>query len=146
MDEVLEVSSKQKIANCGKVRVAYPSITTISFASSEEEHLKTPESAIPYTFEDALVLANIPIFRAMTDVTGLTRKMADSTKKSTLEDACDTMFDALNKSAKKAEMALDLLYSADPIELMPPHYIEEGLLWLKRTLEELSKSPLTQEV
>ncbi|MBO2902712.1 AAA family ATPase [Aeromonas dhakensis] len=146
LDEVLEVSSKQKIANCGKVRVAYPSITTISFVSSEEEHLKTPESAIPYTFEDALVLANIPIFRAMTDVTGLTRKMADSTKKSTLEDACDTMFDALNKSAKKAEMALDLLYSADPIELMPPHYIEEGLLWLKRTLEELSKSPLTQEV
>lgn len=145
LDEVIGVSSVQKIASCGKVRVAYPSITPIVFASSDEQPI-TSESAIPYTFEDALVLANIPIFKTMSDVTGLTKKMADSTQKATLEEACDAMFDALSNSAKKAEMALDLLYSADPSTLISPCYIKEGLDWLKATLEELAQPKSTQEL
>ncbi|WP_019276430.1 hypothetical protein [Vibrio coralliilyticus] len=56
------------------------------------------------------------------------------------------MFNALNESAKKAEMALDLLYSVDPSSFMPPLYIEEGLDWLKTTLEELAQPQPAQEV
>ncbi|WP_050946452.1 AAA family ATPase [Vibrio coralliilyticus] len=73
LDEVIGVSSEQKTANCGKVRVAYPSITPIIFTSDDEQPA-APESAIPYTFEDALVLANISTFKGMADKTGLIKK------------------------------------------------------------------------
>ncbi len=43
------------------------------------------------------------------------------------------MFEAL-KTGKKAEMALELLYTTDPNNLTPPAYIAEGLKWLQEKL------------
>jgi hypothetical protein len=143
LDGIIETSSEKKITICGKVRVAYPSLTKVAFASDHEQSAN-PDTAIPYTFEDALVLANIPLFKKMSGETGLTKKMAASTQEATLEDACGAMFKALDKSAKKAEMALDLLYLTDPRDLMPPLYIQEGLDWLKAILKELAQPQLTQ--
>ncbi|MEQ5810010.1 AAA family ATPase [Alteromonas sp. NFXS44] len=145
LDEVVTIPPEQKIASCGKVRVAYPSITPIAFTSNEVQPI-AQESAIPYTFEDALVLANLSTFKGMTCKTGLIKKMANATQKTNLIDACEEMFNALDKSAKKAEMAMDLLYSVDPCTFVPPLYIKEGLDWLKTTLEGLSQPESSQEV
>ncbi|ENM5760224.1 AAA family ATPase [Vibrio mimicus] len=144
LDEVVEVFSEQKVSHCGKVRVAYPSKILVTLLP-DSKGLTGFRSAIPYTFEDALVLANLPIFQRMTQVTGLTKKMADATKKECFDETCEDMFNALDKSAKKAEMALDLLYSVDPGTFRPPYYIKEGLSWLKTTLEALAHPKSTQE-
>lgn len=141
LDEVLNATREQKIASNGKVRVAYPCASSIQFEDTKEEaEQPEEESAIPYTFEDALVLANLPVFRAMTGKIGLTKKMIEAVDKQTLDEVCQSMFDALDKSAKKAEMALDLLYSVEPSIFKPPQYIAEGLDWLKN--EVINGSPL----
>lgn len=141
LDEVLNATREQKIASNGKVRVAYPCASSIHFEDTKEEAEQLEEeSAIPYTFEDALVLANLPVFRAMTGKIGLTKKMIEAVDKQTLDEVCQSMFDALDKSAKKAEMALDLLYSVEPSIFKPPQYIAEGLDWLKN--EVINGSPL----
>lgn len=57
-----------------------------------------------------------------------------------LDTACHFMFCALDKNAKKAEMALDLLYSVEPSTFKAPHYIAEGLNWLEKEL--INSSPL----
>jgi predicted ATP-dependent endonuclease of OLD family len=128
LDEVLEASPEEKITDKGLVRVAYPCSTKIQYLSGKDE------DAIPYTFEDALVLENLTMFKAITDSTGLVKKMAAAVKKATLDEACKDMFNALDKNAKKAEMALELLYTTDPNSLKPPTYIKEGLDWLKTML------------
>ncbi|MCC4262864.1 AAA family ATPase [Oceanimonas baumannii] len=141
LDEVLNATPEHKIASNGKVRVTYPCSSSIQFKDTKDETEQPEvESAIPYTFEDALVLANLPVFRAMTGKIGLTNKMIAAVDKQTLDEVCQSMFDALDKGAKKAEMALDLLYSVDPSTFKPPQYIAEGLDWLKN--EVVNSSPL----
>jgi predicted ATP-dependent endonuclease of OLD family len=127
LDEVLAARPQEKITDEGLVRVAYPCLTKVQYLSENED-------AIPYTFEDALVLENLTIFKAMTDSKGLVKKMAAAVNKTTLDEACKDMFDALDKNAKKAEMALELLYTTEPNLLEPPAYIKEGLDWLKTML------------
>ena len=127
LDEVLAATPQEKITDEGLVRVAYPCLAKVQYLSENED-------AIPYTFEDALVLENLTIFKAMTDSKGLVKKMAVAVNKTTLDEACKDMFDALDKNAKKAEMALELLYTTEPNLLEPPAYIKEGLDWLKTML------------
>ncbi len=131
LDEVLAITPEEKTANDGLVRVAYPSLTTIQYEVTSGTE---PEQVIPYTFEDALVLANILLFKDMTDKKGLIKKMADAVNSETLNEACKSMFEALDKNAKKAEMALELLYTTEPNLLVPPQYVEEGFDWLKTKL------------
>ncbi|MFA0480511.1 AAA family ATPase [Vibrio splendidus] len=145
LDEVIGISSAQKVSQCGKVRVAYPSKIMVTLPTNNKG-LVGFKSAIPYTFEDALVLANLPTFKCMTQVSGLTRKMADATQKTTLDETCQEMFEALGKSAKKAEMALDLLYLVDPSTFRAPYYIHEGLSWLKTNLDGLVQPKSSLEV
>lgn len=127
LDDILSAPDDQKIANNGKVRVAYPCRVSVQFNESDS----VEEDAIPYTFEDALVLANLEKFRNMSGTTGLIKKMVEAVKQPTLDAACQSMFGALDKNAKKAEMALELLYLVEPDSLEPPKYIVEGLDWLK---------------
>ncbi len=141
LDDVLGVTPEQKIAGGGMVRVAYPCAASIQFKDVKEANQPDLESAIPYTFEDALVLANLPVFKAMKGKTGLIKKIVEAANKPTLDEACEAMFEALDKNAKKAEMALDLLYSVEPSTFKPPQYIAEGLDWLKN--EVINGSPLT---
>lgn len=141
LDEVLNATPEQKVASNGKVRVAYPCSSLIQFKDAKQgTEQPDKEPAIPYTFEDALVLANLTVFRGMTGKIGLTKKMIAAVDKKTLDEACQSMFDTLDKSAKKAEMALDLLYSVEPSTLKPPQYIAEGLDWLKN--EVVNSSPI----
>lgn len=127
LDEVLSVKLKDKV-NDNFVRIAYQYEIKVNYASSKAK-------AIPYTFEDALVLSNITLFKNKTSSIGLIKKMADAVNKPTISEACQAMFEALNKNSKKAEMALDLLYTTEPSELEPPQYIKEGLIWLQERLK-----------
>ena len=127
LDEVLSVSSEDKVSDeC--VRVAYQYEISVQYSRSEEK-------VIPYTFEDALVLSNIDLFRKKTSTTGLTKKMVEAINKPNLSDACESMF-KLCEGGKKAEMALELLFTTEPSDLKPPQYIEEGLNWLQDQLNK----------
>ncbi len=128
LDEILAATPEEKTTDERLVRVAYPCLTKIKYLSEKDEE------AIPYTFEDALVLENLKMFKAITDSKGLIKKMADAVNKATLDEACEDMFIALGKNAKKAEMALELLYTTEPNLIKPPAYIKEGLEWLKTML------------
>lgn len=130
LDDVVSLKDEDKVSSNGMVRAAYPCEVFVKFEESRQD-----EKAIPYTFEDALVLANIPIFRQMQNEKGLIKKMAEAVNQENIDAACQSMFDALDSNAKKAEMALDLLYTTEPRELNPPQYIAEGLEWLKDTLD-----------
>jgi predicted ATP-dependent endonuclease of OLD family len=126
LDEVLDASSDEKIKE-RKVRVSYQQEVEIEYSG-------TTETLIPYTFEDAIVLTNIEYFEGLRYPKGLIKKLASAVNLSKAEDACEAMFEALSKNSKKAEMALELLYSAEPEELTSPAYISEGLEWLKGEL------------
>lgn len=54
-----------------------------------------------------------------------------------LDQCCDALYKALDDD--KAEMALDLMFCADPSNLNAPKYIQEGLDWLKNELEFASE-------
>ena len=113
----------------GCVRVAYQHEISVQYSGNEEK-------ATPYTFEDALVLNNIDLFKEKTSATGLIKKMSKAVNKSTLSEACQSMFNELGEGRKKAEMALELLYTTEPEDLKPPKYIEEGMEWLQDQLNE----------
>jgi len=93
----------------------------------------TTWKAIPYTFEDALVLSNIQTFKEISKSTGMLKKMVDALKNNTdIETIRSQLFEALN--GEKAKMALDLLFNIDPTTLTMPFYIKEGLEWLEDML------------
>ena len=128
LDELLDLSDDKKQSDDETVRVAYQCPVNVEYKEAEEK-----QEAIPYTFEDALVLTNMSLFTKMDKTTGLIKKLSDSLNESTLDETCQAMFEAL-KTGKKAEMALELLYTTDPKELNPPAYIVEGLEWLQEKL------------
>ena len=129
LDDLFEAKESKKIKD-GFIRVAYQTEIDLKFNGKDVK-------AIPYTFEDALVLSNLDYFGPLNDVKGLIKKMSSALKLSTINDACDKMYNALTENSKKAEMALELLFRSDPGELNTPSYIAEGLQWLE---DELTKN------
>lgn len=135
LDEVLNASAEQKITPNGKVCIAYQYDISVVYDDI------TAEEALPYTFEDALVLNNLQFFRNNNGSTGLIKKMSNAVSKPTLSEACKEMFNSLI-SGKKAEMALDLLFTTQPQDLKIPNYIDEGLKWLNEKLSpQFEKKP-----
>jgi len=110
------------------LRSAYQFPVKITINGNEEE-------ALPYTFEDSLVLENIDIFKEL-EGTSLIRKF--KTHIENHEDAAqlsDALFKELKGTSDKAKFALDLLYEL-PETFNVPAYIQEGLEWLQKELEE----------
>ena len=128
LDKLLGFSDDKKQSEDKTVRVAYQCPVSVKNKEGEDE-----QEVIPYTFEDALVLTNMTLFEGMDDTTGLIKKLSESLNKNTLDETCQEMFEALD-TGKKAEMALELLYTTDPNNLTPPAYIAEGLKWLQEKL------------
>jgi len=128
--EVMELPCSEKETENGLIRVAYQYPISVVFKEGEKE-----VEAIPYTFEDALALSNIELFKGLDVNTGLLKKMKESLSLVDVQAASKSMFAALGKPAKKAEMALELLYLKEPSELSTPRYISEGLEWLQRKLD-----------
>ena len=96
--------------------------------------LQPPALALANTFEDALVYENPDLF-AKLEGHGLIAKFRDALASATdLEDLATQAFEAL-ANGKKAEFALDLIYSEEIKDLKVPAYIHEGLSWLADQLK-----------
>jgi predicted ATP-dependent endonuclease of OLD family len=125
LDEVLELDDMDKVK--GTVRVAYQCEISVSYGEGNKE-----AEVIPYTFEDALVLSNVELFKKLGKSTGMVKKMHLAFNKPNLDECCQQLYEEL--SGSKAQMALDLLFDVEPEALCIPKYIEEGFEWLKQEL------------
>lgn len=108
-----------------------------------------PAEALANTFEDALVYENITLFKLMNGagLLGRIRKSLDATID--LRDLAEKLAADLEKGGK-AELAMELLYSAEIDKMTVPAYIDQGLVWLanqlKRKEDGISgKSPVEPE-
>ena len=129
LDELLNLSSEDKIMKDLPIRVAYQK--PIEFNDGDNKI-----TVYPYTFEDALVIENKDSFKAITDATGLLKKMVEASKKDDLKELVKDTYTIINdKQAKKAEFALDVLYFEDPQKIKTPSYIKEGLDWIEEQLK-----------
>tara|TARA_R110002110_G_C13469307_1_gene719836 strand:- start:4128 stop:6350 length:2223 start_codon:yes stop_codon:yes gene_type:complete len=133
------LSSCSLVSDDGYIRVAYQGQISAQYKTGEGK-----SKIIPYTFEDALALSNIELFRTMTNTKGLLKKLCASLSENSIFDASNKMFAALQGSDRKAEMALELLCLQEPSDLSVPLYIANGLQWLeqklKSNLEDLEAS------
>lgn len=94
-----------------------------------------PDTAFPYTFEDALAFENIAFFAAFGG-SGLVRKFREAIGAGGGAAAMGSrMYQAL-KDGKKAEFALDVLEADGFDGLVVPRYIAEGLEWLLGQLKK----------
>jgi hypothetical protein len=121
LDTVLRMPEHEKIR--GKVRIAFQYGIPIKFGKEEEAE------AFPYTFEDAIALTNPELFKKEKP-TGMMKKCRMLLTSIRLNSAVKNY---LALKDDKAEMALDLLYCADPAELAAPKYIQEGWTGLKKS-------------
>lgn len=127
------------------VRVAYQRPVAVTVPGSAQ-----PETAYPYTFEDALAFENLAFFSAL-DGAGLVRKFRDAIRVGGSANAIgERMYLAL-KSGKKAEFALDVLEVENFDNIVVPGYIAEGLEWLlkqlkKKQVEILPREEQTQQL
>ncbi len=110
------------------VRVAYQSPIEATFKGETTE-------ALSYTLEDAIVLANLDLFKTLPG-TGLIAKFRTAIAESANLSALSVALKAAIDGGGKAEFALDLLDIEKPGSLMPPAYIKDGLLWLASQLEQ----------
>lgn len=128
LDDLLGLDFEDKVIQDLPIRVAYQKSVTFSDSPGVVAH--------PYTFEDALVIENKELFKAIDHSTGLLKKMvAASSKDDMLEFIGETYLVITEPQAKKAEFALDVLYFEDPGNLNTPSYITEGLQWIESQLK-----------
>lgn len=131
VDSLLELESagKVKVYDADfSVRVAFQTPVSIKLLADAE-----PSDAIPRTFEDALVLENIDLFRNING-TDLLGKFKEAIAASTdAQSLCEKLFTTLD-SVSKAGFALDVLFLKDLKSVRVPKYISEGLDWLQEKL------------
>ena len=140
LDELFDLTDKQKQSENGLVRVAYQ--CPIALSNNEDEF---EGEAVPYTFEDSLAWTNREMFLEIEGSKGLLKKLQEALKQEIIENAENHMFKAL-KRGKKAEMALELLYLSEPNKLEPPRYIADGLKWLQTSIENRRDGISTESV
>jgi predicted ATP-dependent endonuclease of OLD family len=133
LDDLLDAKDSEKIKNYDdgfSVRVAYQSPLRVRLTDES-----SPTELLPNTFEDALVYGNLKLFRSVQGE-GTIEKFRNALEKGkSAQDIGQRMFAILEKSAKKAEFALDLLaLEGNPWPVAPPTYIGEGLAWLQDQL------------
>lgn len=130
IDSLLDLDSDKKVS--GNVRVAYQTGVKVKLNDDTEE-----TTGYPYTFEDALALSNVELFKneKLKGKGLVTNFMESIISEKTVEDCCQSMFYTLTP-AKKAPFAIDLLYLDKFDKLLTPEYIKEGLEWLKSKLNE----------
>ncbi|WOF16132.1 AAA family ATPase [Methanoplanus sp. FWC-SCC4] len=124
LDKLIDLGEEEKKSKNNLVRVAFQCPIEISSFDNKE--------AIPYTFEDALVLTNAELFKG-NKATGLLKKLILALSEQDLDEVCEKMFSSF-KDGVKAKMALDVLYDFDIDYLNIPTYIGNGLKWLEYEL------------
>jgi len=125
IDKLLNLSFRNKVLKHNPIRVCFQNEININ-----------GQQIYPYTFEDALVLENIEVFKSIDHSSGLLKKMVTATAESDIRNTAKKAYEAIiATSAKKAEFALDVMYLKDPEKLNTPKYIEEGLKWVEDQLK-----------
>lgn len=110
-----------RVAYQTPVKVVWPATGTIA------------QTALPYTFEDALVFENLDFFSKL-DGVGLVKKFSNAIARSDdLAQIGKDLFDAL-RTGTKAEFAMNVLGAEGFEDLTVPGYIAEGLHWLEEQL------------
>jgi len=134
-DELLGLSFAEKSVSYDapysySVRVAYQIPLTIDYKSDKAVE------ALSSTLEDAIVYSNIELFSDDLTGTGLINVFNNFVKnKNNFTELHAGIYSTLHKNnVKKAEFALDLIYSIDPEKIIVPLYISEGLHWLQEQL------------
>jgi predicted ATP-dependent endonuclease of OLD family len=131
LDQLLDKPEAEKVKVYDdenfSVRVAYQSPVQATFKGETAE-------ALSYTLEDAIVMANLDLFETLPG-TGLIAKFRTAISNSANLNALGSALKLALEGGDKAELALDLLESEDPLLLKPPPYIKDGLLWLAGQLE-----------
>lgn len=142
IDGLLEATAQERTRD--HVHVAYQQAHLIEWSDAGDS-----AKAYPYTFEDALVLTNLAVFRKTKFRRGLAKKCSEAVGLAQdVQDLQDRLFGCL-KDAKKAEFAMDLMELDDDAfgSLRCPPYISEGLEWLQDRLAARRHEALgTQEV
>ena len=128
LEKLFDLTDVKKVSKDKLIRVAYQYPIKIDFA--EEQNVEV----CPYTFEDALVFSNIPVFKNIQNATGMLKKMQTALNQDSAKKASTEMFKEL-ETGKKAEMALELLYIEND-SVKSPKYIKDGLNWLEGKLKE----------
>lgn len=132
IDDLLELHYEKKIRN--NVRIAYQTPIDVKWDHEKEE----TSTICPYTFEDALIMTNLKLFRqeglrkmgAITTIANLLKKSDSATSFQ------NEIFKKLgnNSGFQKADFANGLLYTDVFDKLQAPTYIQEGLEWMKECL------------
>lgn len=132
VDDLLALDGKGKTID--NVRISFQ--TPISVHWDAE---KGNEEICPYTFEDALVMTNLVLFKQdKLGKKGSITTMANLCKKSSSPTEIQIkIFEKLenNGGFQKAEFANGLLYEEQFDSIEAPAYIQEGLVWLKAYLD-----------
>lgn len=111
------------------VRFAYQTPVMVSLDATKAEE------ALPSTFEDALAFENVDYFRTLAG-SGLTSKFREILNtEADVASGASKLHDALT-SGSKAELALDIMASANFDTMKPPRYISEGLHWLEDRMKK----------
>lgn len=142
IDELLDVLPKAKIKQYPDffaVRVAYQCPITIELGNPPSQG-----EALSNTFEDALVFENLSIFKTL-EGDGMIKKFKKAVNDNTTAVSLGGAFFEILYDGKKAEFALDLLYSQEPASLKIPTYINEGLAWLQEQLDKRHLDILIQD-
>lgn len=138
-DTLLDIPYKDKVVNINtpydySMRIAYQIPIKINFNGANNQEV------LSSTFEDSFVYSNLGTFKDLDDPNAgtLMKKFHNVIKESTsLEELQTNVYTTLREvqSDKKAEFALDLIYTFDPANLTIPNYIAEGLKWLEDFLQ-----------
>lgn len=122
-----------------KKEKAYDALFAVRVAYQIPLQVSVPKGAIPEevlcnTFEDALAFENLDVFGDYTgtgQIKAIKKRIEESKNPAELSQK---LFDFL-QNARKAELALDLLFEQDPKKLAVPTYIAEGLTWLQERMK-----------
>lgn len=133
VDDLLAMAGADKIVN--NVRIAFQTPINVKWENDKD----VITEVCPYTFEDALIMTNLELFRqeglkkmgAITTIANLLKGSAS------VEDLQEKIFEKLESKSgfQKADFANSLLYREDFENLKAPLYIKESLDWLKTYLD-----------
>ena len=134
LDKLLDIKPDAKVKQYPetplfKVRVAYQLPTPVQIGVAGK-----PVDAFASTFEDALVLQNLELFKTLNGDGGVKKVREAATAAKDAADLTAALFEIVRKMSKAA-FALDLLFIQDPKDLKVPPYIHEGLTWLEQQLD-----------
>lgn len=129
IDDLLIATAEEKTVTNKEagysIKVAYQTTAKVTLDATKGE-----VEINANTFEDALVYANVELFKVL-EGQGLIKKFRECLSQHTEPLELSAAILKALKSGSKAEFALELLFQKDPQELNVPTYIKEGLAWLE---------------